>query len=221
MIFLKSLLGFMLGGTVLWLLWVLNGVAGLPATVAVGAIAAALVVVLSWRRGAFWIRLIGGGALASLALATPVALSQAQQNTLKELPALNWVQFDRGEIARLVSRGQVVFVDVTADWCLTCKANKALVIERDPVLSALGTENVTAMQADWTRPDEGISRYLASFGRFGIPFNAVYGPGAPQGIVLSELLTSSEVMDALKAARGSLKGLSFRQNGKSASKQAR
>ncbi len=218
MVYLKFLLGLMLGGTVLWLLLVLKGVAGFPASVAVWLFATALVFVLSWRRSAFWIRLIAGGTLASLALAAPVALSQAQQKAPHELPALKWVQFDRGEIARLVSRGQVVFVDVTADWCITCKANKALVIERDPVLSALGTENVTAMQADWTRPDEGISRYLASFGRFGIPFNAVYGPSAPQGIVLSELLTSSEIIDALRIAKGSSIGFNLRQNERSNSK---
>lgn len=53
------------------------------------------------------------------------------------------------------------------------------------------------MQADWTRPDEAISRYLEGFERFGIPFNAVYGPGAPEGIVLPELLTADAVMDAL------------------------
>ena len=62
-----------------------------------------------------------------------------------------WVPFDRAEIARRVSTGEVVFVDVTADWCLTCKANKALVLDRDPVVSALAAEGVTPMQADWTR----------------------------------------------------------------------
>jgi suppressor for copper-sensitivity B len=101
-----------------------------------------------------------------------------------------------------VSEGEVVFVDVTADWCLTCKANKTLVIDREPVRSALDTPGVTAMQADWTRPDTRISRYLESFGRYGIPFNAVYGPSAPNGIVLSELLTTEDVMNALAQARG-------------------
>jgi len=96
----------------------------------------------------------------------------------------------------------VVFVDVTADWCLTCKANKVLVLDREPVRSALNAESVTAMRADWTRPDKKISRYLSGYNRFGIPFNAVYGPAAPDGIVLPELLTTSEVMEALAAARG-------------------
>ena len=91
-------------------------------------------------------------------------------------------------------------MDVTADWCLTCKANKALVLDRDPVVSRLRGSGVIAMQADWTRPSETISRYLESFGRYGIPFNAVYGPGAPDGVVLPELLSSEAVLEALSDA---------------------
>jgi len=59
-----------------------------------------------------------------------------------------------------------------------------------------------ARRADWARPDDRIARYLASFGRYGIPFNAVYGPGAPQGILLPEVLTESRVLEALGRARG-------------------
>ena len=95
----------------------------------------------------------------------------------------------------------MVFVDVTADWCLTCKANKALVLDREPVLHSLRSDDVTQMQADWTRPNQAISRYLESFNRFGIPFNAVYGPGAPNGIVLSEILSAAAVLQALEDAR--------------------
>jgi suppressor for copper-sensitivity B len=76
-----------------------------------------------------------------------------------------------------------------------------LVLERDPVLSALNGEGVIAMQADWTRPDERISRYLEANNRYGIPFNAIYGPGAPNGIVLSEILSSQAILAALDSAR--------------------
>ena len=58
------------------------------------------------------------------------------------------------------------------------------------------------MKADWTRPDEAISRYLASFGRDGIPFNAVYGPAHPEGLPLSELLSEADVLAALDQAAG-------------------
>lgn len=111
-----------------------------------------------------------------------------------------WQPFDTADIARQVAAGKVVFVDVTADWCITCKVNKAAVVDRDPVAAALAAPSVVAMRADWTRPNPAISAYLASFGRYGIPFNVVYGPKAPQGIALPELLTSQAVVDALTAA---------------------
>lgn len=56
------------------------------------------------------------------------------------------------------------------------------------------------MRADWTRPDPDITGYLQDFGRYGVPRNVVYGPGAPDGIALRELLTSDAVMDALRRA---------------------
>jgi suppressor for copper-sensitivity B len=57
------------------------------------------------------------------------------------------------------------------------------------------------MRADWTRRDNDIAAYLAGFGRFGIPFNVVYGPATPRGMVLPELLTPARVADAVSRAR--------------------
>jgi suppressor for copper-sensitivity B len=110
-----------------------------------------------------------------------------------------WQRFDASTIPGLVDSGHVVFVDVTADWCLTCRANKEFVLSRDPVASALG--GIVAMKADWTSPDPEISAYLARFSRYGIPMNVVYGPGAPDGILLPELLGSDAVIAALEKAK--------------------
>jgi len=77
------------------------------------------------------------------------------------------------------------------------------VLDRATVRDSLSRPDTVAMVADWTRPDPVIAAYLKSYGRYGIPFNAVYGPGAPEGIVLSELLTASDVASALEQARGS------------------
>ena len=68
------------------------------------------------------------------------------------------------------------------------------------MLERLGRDNVVAMQADWTLPDDTIADYLASFGRYGIPFNAVYGPGYPEGFALPELLSHDAVSGALDQA---------------------
>jgi suppressor for copper-sensitivity B len=135
------------------------------------------------------------------AFAAPVAIAGKDRSRLLE-PAgeIPWITFSRPEIARLVSRGEVVFVDVTADWCLTCKANKALVLERGEVLATLQSDKAIPMQADWTRPDDVIARFLEDNGRFGIPFNIVYGPSAPEGIALPEILTTNAILDAMEQA---------------------
>jgi suppressor for copper-sensitivity B len=111
-----------------------------------------------------------------------------------------WRNFDEAAIPGLVAEGKVVFVDVTADWCITCQANKALVLNRGQVAERLGGKGVVAMRADWTRPDPVIAQYLAKYGRYGIPFNVVYGPNAPRGIPLPELLTSDAVLAAFDDA---------------------
>ena len=113
-----------------------------------------------------------------------------------------WTPFDPLSIAELVADGKTVFVDITADWCITCQVNKAVVLDRAPVKALLDDKAVVAMRGDWTRPDPTITAYLQSFGRYAIPFNAVYGPAAPQGIALSELLSSAEVSAALSRASG-------------------
>ena len=100
------------------------------------------------------------------------------------------------ELDELVrSSGKTVFLNVTADWCVTCKINKALVINTEAVSQRLSSD-VVPVRGDCTRPDPGIALYLKAHGRYGIPFNIVVGPGAPDGIVLPELLTTSAVLSA-------------------------
>ena len=198
MIVIKIILGLALAATAAWLFWVLSGVAGQKAALWVGVTSIGAVALLSLRRIPIIARIPGAAVLAVVALALAGYLPET--GTSVTTAATDWAKFDRSEIARHVSTGQVVFVDVTADWCLTCKANKALVLDREPVASRLREPGIVAMQADWTRPDETISRYLESFGRYGIPFNVVYGPGAPDGVVLPELLSTAAVLEVLTKA---------------------
>ena len=116
--------------------------------------------------------------------------------------AQDWAVMDLGLIPALVADGKVVFVDVSADWCLTCQVNKTLVLDRGEVRKRLESQGVVAMRGDWTLPSEEISRYLEGFGRYGIPFNAVYGPALPDGLALPEILTTGAVVEALERAGG-------------------
>lgn len=152
------------------------------------------------------VRVAMGVALAGTALWLLMVLAE-QIETTRSTPdqaeatgAISWVTFDPAAIPTLVAEGKTVFVDVTADWCITCKVNKVAVVERGEVARKLSDPSLVAMRADWTRPDLAITDYLASFGRYGIPFNAVYGPGVPGGIALPELLSEQAVLDALSRA---------------------
>lgn len=124
--------------------------------------------------------------------------------TLTTAPVLDagWTKFDEKLIKEALDDGKTVIVDITADWCLTCKANKKFVLEQKDVVAALSAPNIVKLQADWTQRDEVIATYLRKHGRYGIPFNIVYGPAKSEGIVLSELLTKKEVMDALSEVTG-------------------
>lgn len=113
---------------------------------------------------------------------------------------LIWTPLNEQEIASSVAEGKVVFVDVTADWCITCKANKIRVIDRDPTNSLLQKDSIVTMKGDWTRPSEEINAYLQKNGRFGVPFNIVYGPAAPEGIPLPVLLDHDSVTAAIEKA---------------------
>jgi suppressor for copper-sensitivity B len=148
-----------------------------------------------WLKRALGLSLAATGLWLGFILAQQTGLLTASQRA----DGIAWTKFDAAAIPARVAEGKVVFVDVTAEWCLTCKANKEFVLAKAPVAGALG--QTIPMRADWTNPDPAISAYLASFGRFGIPMNVVYGPKAPQGILLPELLSSDDVMTALQQAK--------------------
>lgn len=204
MIGLRRILGVALIATVIWLIMVLRVQTGWPMAAAVAAALAAVLVGL-------WLRQTGARrsgarvwagyavmACAVAALAVPFVMDQAPRPPAA--PSQAWQNFDRVRIFNAVAQGQVVLVDVTADWCLTCQVNKALVLDRGAVRARIESGEVLALRADWTRPNEAIADYLASFGRYGIPFNVVYGPAAPAGLALPELLRAEDVLAALDQA---------------------
>jgi len=206
MVVLRRGLGFALLGTAAWLVSILAVQTGNLAAVSVGACLAVLLILL-WAQ-----RRLGGfqraGALISvttvgvLAFVPPSLFPVGGSADQAPIAHRLWRPFDAAQIPKLVAQGHVVVVEVAADWCITCRVNEKLVLDRAPVVTALTRHNVVAMKADWTRPSEPIASYLAGFGRYGIPFSVVYGPDAPHGIPLPEILTSASVMAALKTAGG-------------------
>ena len=206
MITVKRILSLALVGTGAWLLSILWP--------QIGAAAAGMVLLLMvivayavWQsaRLSGTARLATWGLVAALTTISMVSAGSFAHRDVGQEAARNtgpWVAFDEDRIAAEVASGRVVLVDVTADWCLTCQFNKSLVLDRGRVAALVDSGALVAMRADWTMPDARIADYLRGFGRFGIPFNAVYGTAAPRGITLPELLTEADVLDAIEAAAG-------------------
>jgi suppressor for copper-sensitivity B len=199
----KLLLGLLLLGTAGWLVSVVAALLGFELAIGMGAVMLAALVLLALVRGksaALRLPVMGGTVIAAIAISFFGQAPAAGGH--KGAPTGMWKPWDQAAIAQEVQAGHLVFVDVTAEWCLTCQVNKATVVYRGEVAKRLTAPGIVAMQADWTRPNDEIAAYLASFGRYGIPFDAVYGPGAPDGIPLPELLTEEDVLQALdKAAK--------------------
>ena len=202
MLTLRRILGLLLAGTALWLVWVLAQQAG---AIAAGAVAAlGLAATLALALGHRLPRLGRTSAVVSAVLLLGMLVPPAVlvRTAAPAAPEAGWARFDAAAIGPAVARGQVVFVDVTASWCLTCQVNERLVLGQPDIRASLGADDVVAMRADWTRPDPAIADFLKRYGRYGIPFNVVYGPGAPDGLPLSEVLTTAAVEAALAKAKG-------------------
>ena len=203
MVTLRRILGLALVATALWLLSVIAVQATTAAALVIGALLAVIGALFylrrHWRRPALsaLISLLALGAVLS-----PAGFAAPERIAPKPVSTGDWLPLDLARIELLVADGKVVFVDVTADWCITCQVNKAVAIDREEVARRLAGDGIVAMRADWTLPSDEISDYLSSFGRYGIPFNAVYGPALPAGEALPELLSEGIVLRALDRAGG-------------------
>lgn len=199
MFIFRKILGFAFAGTAIWLIAVLTSQIGVASAIMVGSIVASIIIILAMRRRCKSCYRILTGVVMILAV---TAFLLPVEKTPDKITHLNnfWNPFDPLAIPRLVSQGKVVFVNVTADWCITCQLNELIVVKNKDVQTRLLSPNIIAMQADWTQPDDTIATYLASFKRYGIPFNVVYGPEMPDGYLLPELLTKNAIISALDNA---------------------
>ncbi|HIF9476698.1 TPA: protein-disulfide reductase DsbD family protein [Photobacterium damselae] len=197
----KTIFGLMMLVTSLWLLSLMANFFSLKIVIVIGAIALALLLSQLWRIKGKRATLLTVGFLILVTAIGLIIGSLTADKWAKPLPQdHHWIPLNVEQIEQDVAQGKTVFVDVTADWCITCKANKVGVILQEPVYSALDQENIVLMRGDWTKPSDYVTNFLQSHGRFGVPFNIVYGPAAPNGIELPVILTSEQVLDALKQA---------------------
>lgn len=104
-------------------------------------------------------------------------------------------------LQKLINEDKLVFVDITARWCVTCIANKQLVLTKKALRDVFKKEQVFVLVGDWTTPSSEITRFINSHGRYGIPFNGFFSKKCAGGKLLPEVLTHDRVVQALKSCR--------------------
>lgn len=119
-----------------------------------------------------------------------------------EKERVNWQPLSEQAITDALAQHKRVFIDVTAEWCITCKVNKYNVLTTPSVQEALGQPDVVALRGDWTLPSDEITAFLNARGQVAVPYNQIYGPGLPQGQTLPTLLTSDNLLKTLAEAKG-------------------
>jgi thiol:disulfide interchange protein len=200
MVRVKQVLGFLLLGTVLWLAWIVGQLKGVQEIVVLGALLL-LIGIIAWIKGSFWnpVASVRAKWLSAAAIAGVVILAAASYSFFTAPSKLGWQKFSQESLDAALDSGRPVFVDFTADWCITCKANERFAIDTATVRNAFARRQVITLRADWTNGDPVITEILKRHGRAGVPMYLVYPGGKNrEPALLPELISAQNVLDALK-----------------------
>ncbi len=205
---LKQFMGFPLLATAVWLAWVFGKQTG------VDSMAVLLGLLLlgglsAWILGK-WMALHHPGhirltaALTALAIFVPALFLVLHRtgNLSRPSPAasaerIDWKPFSFEGLAASLAAGRPVFIDFTADWCLSCKVNEKVALSRPELARRFGDRNVAAFKADWTGGDSIIGKALEGYGRNGIPLYVLYSGRGPDYRILPQVLTPAAVLEAI------------------------
>ncbi|RUL70184.1 protein-disulfide reductase DsbD family protein [Dyella choica] len=200
---LKEVLAFPMYLTAAWLAWVLANQRGADA-VGLLLVAAVLLAMTLW-----WFERSRNRGVPSRVLVVLLALfTMAPLYYLATLPLVarttagtdGVVAYSPDKLAELRKAGTPVFVDMTADWCVTCKANEHAVLNGDDFKALLKRTGAVYMKGDWTNEDPTISTFLQEYHSPGVPLYVVFPKDGSTGRKLPTVLTSALVEQALTEA---------------------
>lgn len=222
MVATKQFMGFLMMGTLVWLLQVLGSQLGMESVIWTCAFLL-FVGVACWMVGRFatltasrvkyfatWgiavlLVVVGFRMFIGDILMARDVLADAGQSAAASSPqhrdGIAWHPFSVEGLESHLKDNKTVFIDFTAEWCLTCKVNEKTVLADKAVVEKLNDPNIVTIKADWTNRNEAITKLLQKFGRSGVPLYVVFPAGRPtEPIVLPEVITTGIVLDALSRA---------------------
>ena len=189
----KEFLAFPLYLSAVWLLWVLGRQAGSDT---VAAVICGVVLILF----ALWLLKVRNGKLSTvfaicavvIALLLPWQTHNNNGNTNQP-----WQPYSKQTLEQLLNNQQAVFINLTADWCITCLANEKLALSSDRFLDTLRENDITYLKGDWTNYNSEITRLLNQHQRSGVPLYLFYPEGSNTPRILPQLLTEKIVITAI------------------------
>ena len=198
----KNILAFPLYLTSVWLLWVAGNQAGVN-TMALALSGLVLIAMAAYLFGDSALSKAVSALLVITAvfLAIPQAENASKKSESRSL-AEGQIAWSASELASHREAGDPIFVDVTADWCITCLANEAAVLFTPEIKGAFLEADIPYMIADWTDYDADIGEFVKSHGRSGIPLYVMYPSGiGSDPVILPQLLTRDIVLSAIENAQ--------------------
>lgn len=205
MVTFRQFLAFPILGTVIWLVWVYQNQVGSfsQLTLLIGLLVFSLSIwILSKTTRAVPTLIVLSLGVASIVLplfyqSQPVQTANLSSNKGLAKP------FSPAKLDQLKTDGQVVLVNMTADWCITCKVNEQVALNSSELDNVLSKQNVHYLVGDWTNKNQQILDYLQQYQRAGVPLYVVYS-GNSGYQVLPQILTTETVINAIEKALGDI-----------------
>ncbi|MDA9736142.1 protein-disulfide reductase DsbD family protein [Gammaproteobacteria bacterium] len=198
----KQFMAFPMWASALWLLWVLSGQVDSDTVILVliGGLALSLSLWLL-EKNTTEIKLVKwilrGTAIVLIGFS--IYIIPTSYSTKEEIFTKDEI-YSEQRLRELRKSNQIVFLNFTADWCITCKVNERVALKTQKVQKILDSESINYLEADWTRKDEIIASKLEEFGRSGVPLYLLY-PSKGKPIILPEILTEDILIKYLLEVR--------------------
>ncbi len=137
-------------------------------------------------------------ALAGYLLQTPFLQTMAQADgEPAEAQDADHEAFSSARLAELRTAGTPVFVNMTADWCITCLVNEQSTLSTERVRESMAANDIVYMKGDWTNEDPEITAVLDEFRRPSVPLYVLYpGDPASEPVILPQILTPTLLENA-------------------------
>ncbi|MEH6544151.1 MAG: protein-disulfide reductase DsbD domain-containing protein [Porticoccaceae bacterium] len=200
----RQVLAFPLYASVLWLLWVLGRQTDIDHAIiaALGLLSLAFATWL-FSRSRKWLGKTLAVALFIAGLALPLLMISGADSSSREAssdgePSI-WEPYTQARLDQLRESKQSVFINLTADWCITCLANEKIALNSARFKAALQDNDIYYLKGDWTNYNAEITRLLGVHGRGGVPLYLFY-PAGGEARILPQLLTEKTVLKAIGAA---------------------